>query len=100
MQVWLRAGEVPLLVVGPVPHQGGVPLPQVPGQVQAIDAQGGGGQMDLCCAVGAEIVMDKMNTQAKLLKKYYNNIVNLNLSGGSSLLGLHTLDPPPTEISL
>ena len=53
MQVWLRAGEVPLLVVGPVPHQGGVPLPQVPGQVQAIDAQGGGGQMDLCCAVSA-----------------------------------------------
>ena len=26
--------------------------------------------------IGAEILMDKMNTQAKLLKKYYNNIVN------------------------
>ena len=26
--------------------------------------------------IGAEIIMDKMNTQAKLLKKYYNNIVH------------------------
>jgi len=40
LQVWLGTGEILVLAVGPVPHQGGVPLPPVPGQVQAIDAQG------------------------------------------------------------